>query len=48
MVRIGTLPTRLLALEYGASLVWSPEVIDRAMMDAERVVEGAKIPHWPP
>ena len=26
MVRIGSLPTRLLALEYGADLVWGPEV----------------------
>ena len=38
MVRIGSLPTRLLALEYGADLVWSPEVVDRAIMGTERRV----------
>lgn len=41
MVRIGSLPTRLLALEYGADLVWGPEVVDRAMMGAERRVNAA-------
>lgn len=38
MVRIGSLPTRLLALEYGADLVWGPEVVDRAILGTERVV----------
>jgi len=32
MVRIGTLTTRLIALENGASLVWGPEIIDKAMI----------------
>lgn len=41
MVRIGSLPTRLLALEYGADLVWSPEVVDRAIMGTERRVNAA-------
>lgn len=41
MVRIGSLPTRLLALEYGADLVWSPEVVDRAIMGTERRVNPA-------
>ncbi|GAA96539.1 uncharacterized protein L969DRAFT_50568 [Mixia osmundae IAM 14324] len=36
MVRCGTLPTRLLALHYGANLVWGPEIIDRAMMGSTR------------
>lgn len=39
MVRIGSLPTRLLSLEYGADLVWGPEIVDRAIMGAERVVD---------
>lgn len=38
MVRIGTLPTRLLALEYGADLVWGPEIVDRAIIGTERRV----------
>lgn len=29
MVRIGTLPTRLVALEFGAELVWGPEIVDK-------------------
>jgi tRNA-dihydrouridine synthase 2 len=32
MVRSGELPSRLLALKYGADLVWGPETIDRAMI----------------
>lgn len=39
MVRIGSLPTRLLSLRYGADLVWSPEIVDRAIMGSERVVD---------
>ncbi|KAG5518943.1 hypothetical protein PMAC_002474 [Pneumocystis sp. 'macacae'] len=35
MVRIGELPTRLLALKYGADLVWGPEVIDKALIHEE-------------
>ncbi|PWY99445.1 FMN-linked oxidoreductase [Testicularia cyperi] len=38
MVRIGTLPTRLLSLEYGADLVWGPEIVDRAIIGCERRV----------
>lgn len=38
MVRSGELPSRLLALKYGADLVWGPETIDRAMIGAERRV----------
>jgi tRNA-dihydrouridine synthase 2 len=32
MVRIGTLPARLLALRYGADLVYSEEIIDIKMV----------------
>lgn len=39
MVRIGTLPTRLMALEYGASLVWGPEIVDKAIIGSERTVD---------
>ncbi|EPQ27549.1 uncharacterized protein PFL1_05087 [Pseudozyma flocculosa PF-1] len=39
MVRIGTLPTRLLSLEYGADLVWGPEIVDRAIMGTQRRVD---------
>lgn len=38
MVRIGTLPTRLLSLEYGADLVWGPEIVDRAIIGSQRKV----------
>ena len=39
MVRIGSLPTRLLSLQYGADLVWSPEIVDRAIIGCERIVD---------
>ncbi|KZT51603.1 FMN-linked oxidoreductase [Calocera cornea HHB12733] len=39
MVRSGTMPTRLLALEAGAELVWSPETVDRALIGCERTVD---------
>lgn len=39
MVRSGALPTRLFALKHGAKLVWSPEVVDKAILHAERVVD---------
>ncbi|WWC92804.1 uncharacterized protein L201_007763 [Kwoniella dendrophila CBS 6074] len=32
-------PMRLLSLYYGAGLVWSPEVVDKAIIGAERVVD---------
>jgi len=40
MVRIGELPTRLLALKYGADLVWGPETIDRAILGCTRQING--------
>ncbi|KAL1739904.1 hypothetical protein HDZ31DRAFT_48561 [Schizophyllum fasciatum] len=39
MVRSGALPTRLFALKHGASLVWGPEIVDKAILHAERVVD---------
>lgn len=36
MVRIGELPTRLLALKFGADLVWGPEIIDKKLLTCER------------
>ncbi|KAF5377141.1 hypothetical protein D9757_008797 [Collybiopsis confluens] len=39
MVRSGALPTRLFALKHGASLVWTPELIDKAILHTERVVD---------
>jgi len=37
MVRIGTLPMRLLALRYGADLVYSEEIVDHKMVYCTRV-----------
>ncbi|XP_054632596.1 tRNA-dihydrouridine(20) synthase [NAD(P)+]-like [Dunckerocampus dactyliophorus] len=37
MVRVGTLPMRLLALDYGADLVYSEELIDIKMAQCQRV-----------
>ena len=36
MVRSGELPSRLLALKYGADLVWGPETIDRSLIGCTR------------
>ncbi|VDC04257.1 unnamed protein product [Peniophora sp. CBMAI 1063] len=38
MVRSSALPTRLMSLKYGAKLVWGPEIVDRAILHAKRVV----------
>lgn len=38
MVRSGELPSRLLALKYGADLVWGPETVDRSLVGATRRV----------
>jgi tRNA-dihydrouridine synthase 2 len=40
MVRIGELPTRLLALHHGADLVWGPETIDRAILNTTRTINS--------
>ena len=37
MVKIGTLPTRLLALDYGADLVYTEEIIDFRLLRSTRV-----------
>ncbi|GJJ11883.1 hypothetical protein Clacol_006121 [Clathrus columnatus] len=39
MVRSGSLPTRLFALKHGAKLVWGPEIVDKALLHAERAVD---------
>ncbi|KZT73377.1 FMN-linked oxidoreductase [Daedalea quercina L-15889] len=39
MVRSGALPTRLYSLKHGASLVWGPETVDKAILHTERVVD---------
>ncbi|PQE20922.1 hypothetical protein CJF30_00002235 [Rutstroemia sp. NJR-2017a BBW] len=41
MVRSGELPSRLLALHYGADLVWGPETVDRSMIGTTRKVNSA-------
>uniref|UniRef100_UPI0009B315AF tRNA-dihydrouridine(20) synthase [NAD(P)+]-like n=1 Tax=Monopterus albus TaxID=43700 RepID=UPI0009B315AF len=38
MVRVGTLPMRLLALDYGADVVYCEELIDMKMAQCQRVV----------
>jgi len=37
MVRIGTLPTRLLALKYGADIVYAEEIIDFKILKTTRI-----------
>ena len=37
-------PTRLFSLKYGASLVWGPEIVDKAILHAERAVDRASRP----
>jgi len=39
MVRSGELPSRLTALQYGADLVWGPEIVDRALLGTIRRVD---------
>ncbi len=38
MVRIGCLPMRILALKYGATKVYSPEIVDKKLIESTRVV----------
>ncbi|GKU94977.1 hypothetical protein SLEP1_g8396 [Rubroshorea leprosula] len=40
MVRVGTLPFRLLAAEYGADITYGEEIIDHKMLKCERRVNG--------
>ncbi|KAJ2908235.1 tRNA-dihydrouridine synthase 2, partial [Coemansia aciculifera] len=39
MVRVGTLPMRLQAQQYGADLMWGPEIVDKSIVGSERVVD---------
>ncbi|KAI8824140.1 uncharacterized protein EV422DRAFT_550000 [Fimicolochytrium jonesii] len=38
MVRVGTMTMRLLALKYGADIVYSPETVDKRLIKSKRVV----------
>lgn len=38
MVKIGTTPTRLLALDYGADIVYTEEIIDWRILRCNRIV----------
>lgn len=40
MVRVGTLPMRLLALDYGADIVYSEELIDWKFLRSTRRING--------
>lgn len=40
MVRVGTLPMRLLALEYGADIVYTEELIDWKFLKSTRRLNG--------
>ncbi|XP_030060164.1 tRNA-dihydrouridine(20) synthase [NAD(P)+]-like [Microcaecilia unicolor] len=40
MVRVGTLPMRLLALDYGADIVYCEELIDMKMLQCKRVINN--------
>lgn len=44
MVRVGTLPMRILALRYGADIVYSEEIIDWKFLRSVRKVNGKIIP----
>ena len=38
MVKVGTLPMRLLSLSYGADIVYTEEIIDFRLLRCERIV----------
>lgn len=40
MVRINTLPMRLLALDYGANIVYTEELIDYRLIRCYRKING--------
>lgn len=40
MVRINTLPMRLLALNYGADIVYTEELIDHRLLRCYRKING--------
>ncbi|ORX88967.1 FMN-linked oxidoreductase [Basidiobolus meristosporus CBS 931.73] len=37
MVRVGSLPLRMMALEYGADIVYTPEMVDKRVIGSTRV-----------
>jgi len=41
MVKVGTLPMRMLALQYGADIVYSEEIIDKRLLASDRIVNSA-------
>jgi tRNA-dihydrouridine synthase 2 len=41
LIFISLVPTRLFALKHGAKLVWGPEMVDKAMLNSERVEDRA-------
>ncbi|KAF8963964.1 hypothetical protein BDZ97DRAFT_1904758 [Flammula alnicola] len=45
MVRSGALPTRLFALKHGATLVWGPEIVDKAILHSTREVDPVTEPY---
>lgn len=47
MVRMNTLPFRLLALDYGADIVYSEEIIDHKLLKSKRIYNGNEILFYP-
>ena len=43
MVRASTTPLRMLALSYGADLVYTEEIIDRAITSTDRIISNINI-----
>lgn len=41
---LSLVPTRLFALKHGAKLVWSPEIVDKAILHCERKVDRTCVP----
>jgi len=41
LISVSLVPTRLFALKHGAKLVWGPEIVDKAVLNSERVVDRA-------
>lgn len=40
-----TVPTRLFALKHGATMVWGPEMVDKAILHSERAVDRKVLSH---
>jgi tRNA-dihydrouridine synthase 2 len=40
MVRAGRTPLRMLALEYGADLVYTEEIVDQKLLNSRRIRNG--------